>query len=144
MVLGCCFGQVDKWKPCTSATSLQPKQRSSTTRSAKLDQTYEGPYQVVDQSATGTYRVRHPDGTIPRRSYPLELLKVVPLNRTNADEQLSVLTVDKILDHKTVHGQQHYLTKWKGSPRYKATWEPASNFIEDRPIRLYWKDKKQA
>ena len=41
--------------------------------------------------------------------------------------------VEKLLDHKQLHNQRHFLVKWLGYPLGASSWEPRSNLIRDIP-----------
>ena len=111
------------------------------TRSSKLDPIYEGPYQVVQRTNGGTYRLLDTDGTLLTRAFPIDQLKVVsvPDPKTKDD----VYQVERIIAHRGTAPRYEYLVRWKGWSEEDDTWEPEANLIDRQCLQKYWKDQEQ-
>jgi transposase InsO family protein len=87
---------------------------------------YEGPYKVVRRTQGGTYVLAEGDGTVLRRNYSPNQLKMIQLPTEDLPQTYEV---ESILDtRKRRNGVQEYLVKWRGYSSEHNSWEPAENF----------------
>ena len=69
---------------------------------------------------------------------PLPKLKVIPALAVPADEEDKRSTeLERIVSHKTVHGKQLFLVKWKKTPASENSWLAADAFDDRRMINAY-------
>ena len=108
-------------------------------RSSKLSPKYEGPFQVVEKTKGGSYRLLGKDGQLLKRAFPPEQLKLVSQDESAS----SSYVVEKLLDHRTRSGSYEYLVKWQGYGEEDSTWEAASQFDDVEIIRKYWQDQRK-
>jgi hypothetical protein len=71
-------------------------------------------------------------------------MKLISINRRRIDINNQVYEVDSILNHRGTIGNMEYLIKWKNYPIDQATWEPATNILDDTVVRKYWNSLKQS
>ena len=102
----------------------------------KLHSRYSGPYTIVNQTKGGNYKLKDSAGTVLRRPYPLEKLKLT--KDQNID---NIYAVEKIINDRVFQHKQQYLVKWKDFSESENSWENEDNFVNTVPIKIYWKLK---
>jgi hypothetical protein len=94
-----------------------------------------GPFTVIRRTKGGAYQLQDAAGNIlPRDVPPSKLKRVDALPGTVPSYE-----VEAIVNHKGRGKNIKYLVKWKDYPADQNTWEPATSFNSDRPIRQYWR-----
>ena len=107
------------------------------TRNDKVTPRYEGPFTVIRRNQGGAYVLKN--ALHEEFVRPPNVLKLV-----HHDLQIPGLPgvaaeVDKILDHKEVQEETHYLVHWKRQPSSLDEWVPHSEFNDLGPILSYHK-----
>lgn len=101
---------------------------------------YEGPYKVVRRTRGGTYVLAEGDGTLLRRNYAPNQLKMIQLPTEDLPQTYEV---EAVLDsRKTDQGAQEYLVKWRGYSAAHNTWEPVDNFQDLKIIEEYHENRR--
>ena len=109
----------------------------------KFEPKYVGPYFIVRRARNGAYVVKDESGMIVDRHVPADQMKLVSKEPRRIDEQKPTFEVKRIKDHRGNRADNYeYLTVWRGYDDDEATWEPASNFVDDAVIKKYWKEKQ--
>ena len=108
-------------------------------RSSKLSPKYEGPFQVVEKTKGGSYRLLGKDGQLLKRAFPPEQLKLVAQD----EDASSSYVVEKITNHRKRLGAYQYFVKWQGYSEEDSTWEAASQFDDVEVIRRYWQAQRK-
>jgi hypothetical protein len=107
------------------------------TRNDKNSPRYEGPFTVVRRNQGGAYVLRNNlDEELVR---PPNVLKLVHHDLKVSGLPGIAAEVDRILDHKEVEGETHYLVHWKKLSSTLDQWVPHSEFLDIGPILLYHK-----
>jgi transposase InsO family protein len=107
------------------------------TRNDKNSPRYEGPFTVVRRNQGGAYVLRNNlDEELVR---PPNVLKLVHHDLRVSGLPGIAAEVDRILDHKEVEGETHYLVHWKKLSSTLDQWVPHSEFLDIGPILLYHK-----
>jgi len=101
------------------------------------DQTWVGPYKIIQINPTGSYLLKDSEGdTFKRNMSQLKVLK------NPDDEDLpDSYTVEKILSHQQTGQKMKYLVKWKNYPHAHNSWVKADDFDDDAIISAYWARK---
>ena len=130
---------------------LSPEARSQP--SHKLRHKWMGPFKVVESVGPNAYRLElprtlrcHPvfnvtalrkyeTNSIPDRRQP------PPPPITDLDGNVRYI-VEAVVDHRQRRGRREYRVHWRGYPSEEATWEPASNLVDESgrnivPLRQY-------
>ena len=105
-------------------------------RENKFEPKFVGPYTIIRRARNGAYVLRDAAGDLLDRHVTVDKMKI--LKRLNIGKD-DVYEVERITEHRGVAGNYEYLTSWKGFS--EKTWEPQANFLDDRPIKSYWKTK---
>ena len=107
------------------------------TRNDKNSPRYEGPFTIVRRNKGGVYVLRNNlDEEFVR---PPNVLKLVHHDLKVSGLPGIAAEVDKILAHKEVEGETHYLVHWKKLSSTLNQWVPHSEFMDIGPILLYHK-----
>ena len=107
-------------------------------RRDKFEPKYIGPYTVIRRSQNGSYVLKDATGDILDRRVQADQMKLISINRRRIDINNQIYEVDSILNHRGTVGNMEYLIKWKNYPIDQATWEPATNILDDTVVRKYW------
>jgi transposase InsO family protein len=113
------------------------------TRNDKVTPRYEGPFTVVRRNQGGAYVLRN--ALQEEFVRPPNVLKLVHHDLRIPGLPGVAAEVDKILDHKEVGEETHYLVHWRKQPSSLDEWVPHSEFNDLGPILKYHKiliDKK--
>lgn len=116
----------------------------------KLGPVWIGPYRVLQQTSTDTYRIQLPNGLRLHPEFHTSLLKRYHKddneNRLNTPNEGMIAAggiedaylVEKIVSHRIHKTEKELLVKWLGYPSAQNTWEsleslrqPASDLIEE-------------
>jgi hypothetical protein len=109
-------------------------------RANKFEPKYVGPYTIVRRAHNGGYVLRDLTGDIFDRHVTADQLKLLTKASRKKDIDEPIYEVERVKDHKGNPGSYQYLVKWKGYD--EETWEPQSNFLDDKVIQGYWKEWK--
>ena len=109
-------------------------------RANKFEPKYVGPYTIVRRAHNGGYVLRDLTGDIFDRHVTADQLKLLTKTSRKKDIDEPIYEVERVKDHKGNPGSYQYLVKWKGYE--EETWEPQSNFLDDKVIQGYWKEWK--
>lgn len=101
---------------------------------------YEGPYKVVRRTTGGTYVLAEGDGTLLRRNYSPNQLKMIQLPMEDLPQTYEVEAI--LDDRKTDQGEQEYLVKWRGYSSEHNTWEPVDHFQDLEIIAKYHENQR--
>ncbi|MEZ0209074.1 MAG: RNase H-like domain-containing protein [Candidatus Paceibacterota bacterium] len=101
----------------------------------KLNPRYEGPYKVVRRTRGGTYVLAEGDGTLLRRNYAPDQLRMIKL----AEEDLpQTFEVEAIVDcRRTGSGALEYLVKWRGYSAEHNTWQSSDDFQDTEIVTQF-------
>ena len=105
-------------------------------RANKFEPKYIGPYIIIRRARNGAYVLKDVEGDILDRHVPIDQIKII--SKTGRVKDADTFTVHKILDHRGAPGSYEYLVHWKDYSKSDATWEPESNFNDDKCITTYW------
>ena len=107
------------------------------TRNDKNTPRYEGPFTIIRRNQGGAYVLKNAlDEEFVR---PPNVLKLVHHDLKIPGLPGIAAEVDKILDHKEVGEETHYLVHWKKLSSSLDEWVPHSEFNDVGPILLYHK-----
>jgi hypothetical protein len=107
------------------------------TRNDKVTPRYEGPFTVIRRNQGGAYVLKNALGEEFVR--PPSVLKLVHQDLKIPGLPGVAAEVDKILDHKEMGEETHYLVHWKKLPSSLDEWVPHSEFNDLGPILIYHK-----
>ncbi len=110
------------------------------TRENKFEPKYIGPYHIVRRARNGAYVLKDVTGDILDRHIPIDQIKVV--SQTIRAKDVDTYTVHRILKHRGAPGSYEYLVHWKDYSKEDSTWEPESQFNDDKCITKYWSGLK--
>ena len=108
----------------------------------KLEAKYIGPYTVIRRSRNGAYVLMDATGVILERRAPADHLKLVSRKARPVDLENNTYEVESVLGHRGSPGAYEYRVKWKHYN--ERTWVPASQFLDDKCIKDYWKGQRQS
>jgi hypothetical protein len=104
----------------------------------KLEPRFRGPYTVVEQTATGNYKLKDATGETVKFSVPRHKIKKMEKLDNNSESY----EVEKILDHKEEpDGSFKFLVKWKNFDESENSWVKDSDFNSKKLINKYWEEK---
>lgn len=103
-------------------------------RSNKTQPRYTGPFKIMRRTRGGTYELKGPDGTLYTR--PPNALKLVSQSMPFHEDSVEV---ERILSHKIINDEDHYLVKWKQREEQFNEWVPVTSFDSQAPIEAFWK-----
>ena len=131
--------QVEELKPGTLVMAIDPNKAS------KWDPVYQGPYTVKERNKGGAYTLINELGEemLPRRT--IEMLKPVQQSSKLADraQSGSNYEVERVMDHRKTTNGDEYLVKWRNYFESDNSWVKASNFNNVKPIKEYWRKKRE-
>lgn len=106
----------------------------------KLDQKYDGPFEIEAAVGKQAYRLRLTGAYAQSKIHPVfhvSLLKPYTERAGPGEEEVRPTAelidgeeeweVEGIIGERHVHGRHEFLVKWKGYPSYENSWEPISN-----------------
>ncbi len=106
----------------------------------KLASRYKGPFTIHNTDKNNNYILKDGTGDIVNDKFPLSKLKVVESN----EDSDTVFEIEKILDHKIINNEKHFLIKWKNYDPSENSWEREDNITSKRTINKYFKDLNKA
>ena len=106
-------------------------------RSRKTEPSYKGPFIIARCNRGGAYVLKCPDGTLYPRDVPPNHLKLIESSPSEDDGE-DHYEVEAIVSHRGEGQDRQYLVKWRDYDSSENTWEPASNFDDEEPIRKYF------
>ena len=110
-------------------------------REGKMNPAYEGPFKVLNRTATNTYVLLDNTGALYPKNVPASALKLISVPDYYLADNDSY-EVETILNHRGPAQSREYLVKWKGYPHSSNTWVKAQDFNSTLCVSDYWKKKK--
>lgn len=113
-----------------------------TTRTAKSQPRWKGPYLIVAHKKGGNYVLQDPvSKALVSRDPPRHHLKTIG----HFTEDNGIYEVDTVLNHRTTEeGATEYLIKWQGYDDDHNTWEPEENLHScQETLKNYWDLRNQ-
>jgi len=117
--------------------------------SKKLDHTKIGPFRILEKRSKNVFKLELPATMRIHPVFHISLLEPAPPNAVPGPVELDNETqqpeyeVDRIMKHKVVRGQLHYLVHWKGYQHSEDTWEPKDNLTNCREALMKYHQKRQ-
>ena len=102
----------------------------------KLSSRYKGPFTIHSTDQNNNYILKDGTGELVIDKYPLSKLKVVePQINENP-----ICEIEKILDHKVINNERHFLIKWKEFDPSENSWEREVDIQSKKLINKYLKN----
>ena len=108
-------------------------------RQNKFESKYIGPYTIKRRTRAGNYVLHDGTGLELDRPVPPDQLKLLSKKPRAVDTQGKEYEVQEIFQHRGRAPHYDYFVKWKHYN--ERSWVPAANFVDDRIIRNYWKNR---
>jgi hypothetical protein len=113
-------------------------------RQNKFEPKYIGPYTIVRRSHGGAYVLKDAVGDLLDRKVPPDQMKLISKSKRDVDITNPIFYVDHIVEHRGSPDSYEYLVHWKDFPEEDRTWEPATNFLDDKVIKQYWESLRSS